>query len=131
MGLARMGNMFARRQEIEPEGLPVHVGSHPDTRPTGGECDGIPGVLDARDRVHAERVQYQDENPCRGQELNERREFAWTQFAMPQKCQAIRTAISSVEQYTAPVGSTHPTAMILRPCVDRRVHHAIEEILKT
>ncbi len=25
----------------------------------------------------------------------------------------------------------HPTAMILRPCVDRRVHHVIEEILKT
>lgn len=35
MGLDRMGNMFARREGTDPQALPVYVGSHLDTQPTG------------------------------------------------------------------------------------------------
>ncbi|MFD3189478.1 Zn-dependent hydrolase [Sedimentitalea sp. HM32M-2] len=45
MGLDQMGNMFARREGTEPEALPVYVGSHLDTQPTGGKYDGVLGVL--------------------------------------------------------------------------------------
>lgn len=45
MGLDKMGNMFARREGTEPDALPVMVGSHLDTQPTGGRYDGILGVL--------------------------------------------------------------------------------------
>ncbi len=45
MGLDQMGNMFARRQGSDPEALPVYVGSHLDTQPTGGKYDGVLGVL--------------------------------------------------------------------------------------
>ena len=45
MGLDEMGNMFARREGTDPEALPVYVGSHLDTQPTGGKYDGVLGVL--------------------------------------------------------------------------------------
>ncbi|MHA6345723.1 Zn-dependent hydrolase [Roseivivax sp. CAU 1761] len=45
MGLDRLGNMFARREGADPEALPVYVGSHLDTQPTGGKYDGVLGVL--------------------------------------------------------------------------------------
>ena len=45
MGLDQMGNMFARREGEDPEALPVYVGSHLDTQPTGGKYDGVLGVL--------------------------------------------------------------------------------------
>ncbi|MBY6134918.1 Zn-dependent hydrolase [Nocardioides marinus] len=45
MGLDQMGNMFARREGTDPGALPVYVGSHLDTQPTGGKYDGVLGVL--------------------------------------------------------------------------------------
>lgn len=45
MGLDQMGNMFAERAGRVPDALPVYVGSHLDTQPTGGKYDGILGVL--------------------------------------------------------------------------------------
>lgn len=47
MGLDQMGNMFARREGTDPDALPVYVGSHLDTQPTGGKYDGVLGVLGA------------------------------------------------------------------------------------
>ena len=45
MGVDEMGNMFATRAGEDPAALPVYVGSHLDTQPTGGKYDGILGVL--------------------------------------------------------------------------------------
>ena len=45
MGIDKMGTMFARREGSDPNLLPVYVGSHLDTQPTGGKFDGILGVL--------------------------------------------------------------------------------------
>ncbi len=45
MGVDRMGTMFAMREGADPEALPVYVGSHLDTQPTGGRYDGVLGVL--------------------------------------------------------------------------------------
>lgn len=45
MGLDQMGNMFARREGTDADALPVYVGSHLDTQPTGGKYDGVLGVL--------------------------------------------------------------------------------------
>lgn len=45
MGVDSMGNMFARREGEDPDALPVYVGSHLDTQPTGGKYDGVLGVL--------------------------------------------------------------------------------------
>ena len=45
MGLDAMGNMFAQRPGEDPDALPVYVGSHLDTQPTGGKYDGVLGVL--------------------------------------------------------------------------------------
>ena len=45
MGLDAMGNMFAERAGEDPDALPVYVGSHLDTQPTGGKYDGVLGVL--------------------------------------------------------------------------------------
>lgn len=47
MGLDKMGNMFARREGTDPDALPVYMGSHLDTQPTGGKYDGVLGVLGA------------------------------------------------------------------------------------
>ena len=45
MGLDQMGTMFMRREGTDPDALPVYVGSHLDTQPTGGRYDGVLGVL--------------------------------------------------------------------------------------
>ncbi len=45
MGADTMGNMFATRPGTDPDALPVYVGSHLDTQPTGGKYDGVLGVL--------------------------------------------------------------------------------------
>jgi N-carbamoyl-L-amino-acid hydrolase len=37
--------MFATRPGTDPDALPVYVGSHLDTQPTGGRYDGVLGVL--------------------------------------------------------------------------------------
>ncbi|MFD9898458.1 Zn-dependent hydrolase [Mesorhizobium sp. NPDC059025] len=44
-GIDQMGTMFARREGTDPDALPVYVGSHLDTQPTGGKYDGVLGVL--------------------------------------------------------------------------------------
>ncbi|WP_432635155.1 Zn-dependent hydrolase [Albidovulum sp.] len=45
MGVDTMGNMFATRAGADPDALPVYIGSHLDTQPTGGKYDGVLGVL--------------------------------------------------------------------------------------
>ena len=45
VGVDQMGTMFARREGTDPDALPVYVGSHLDTQPTGGRYDGVLGVL--------------------------------------------------------------------------------------
>jgi N-carbamoyl-L-amino-acid hydrolase len=51
MGLDTMGNMFATRAGADPTALPVYMGSHLDTQPTGGKYDGVLGVLGALEVV--------------------------------------------------------------------------------
>jgi N-carbamoyl-L-amino-acid hydrolase len=45
MGIDKMGTMFMTRPGTDPDALPVYVGSHLDTQPTGGKYDGVLGVL--------------------------------------------------------------------------------------
>ncbi|MGC1427975.1 MAG: Zn-dependent hydrolase [Albidovulum sp.] len=45
MGVDSMGTMFATRAGEDPQALPVYMGSHLDTQPTGGKYDGVLGVL--------------------------------------------------------------------------------------
>jgi len=45
MGVDQMGTMFMTRPGTDPDALPVYVGSHLDTQPTGGKYDGVLGVL--------------------------------------------------------------------------------------
>ena len=40
-----MGSMFAERAGEDPDALPILIGSHLDTQPTGGKYDGTLGVL--------------------------------------------------------------------------------------
>jgi N-carbamoyl-L-amino-acid hydrolase len=51
MGVDSMGNMFATRSGTDPDALPVYMGSHLDTQPTGGRYDGVLGVLGALEVV--------------------------------------------------------------------------------
>jgi N-carbamoyl-L-amino-acid hydrolase len=51
MGVDEMGTMFATRTGTDPEALPVYMGSHLDTQPTGGKYDGVLGVLGALEVV--------------------------------------------------------------------------------
>ncbi|MGV8954654.1 MAG: Zn-dependent hydrolase, partial [Cypionkella sp.] len=51
MGVDTMGNMFATRAGEDAEALPVYMGSHLDTQPTGGRYDGVLGVLGALEVV--------------------------------------------------------------------------------
>ncbi len=51
MGVDKMGNMFMRREGTDKNALPVYVGSHLDTQPTGGKFDGVLGVLGALELV--------------------------------------------------------------------------------
>src|SRR3954470_4835668 len=41
----RIGNLFVRRDGVEPDRAAVVVGSHLDTQPRGGDFDGTVGVL--------------------------------------------------------------------------------------
>ena len=41
MGVDTMGNMFATRAGTDPDALPVYVGSHLDTQPTGESMMGF------------------------------------------------------------------------------------------
>jgi len=45
MGVDKMGTMFMTRAGTDPQALPVYIGSHLDTQPTGGKYDGVLGVL--------------------------------------------------------------------------------------
>ncbi|WEK04014.1 MAG: Zn-dependent hydrolase [Candidatus Devosia phytovorans] len=45
MGVDQMGTMFMTHPGTDPDALPVYVGSHLDTQPTGGKYDGVLGVL--------------------------------------------------------------------------------------
>jgi len=45
MGVDKMGTMFMARVGTDPAALPVYIGSHLDTQPTGGKFDGVLGVL--------------------------------------------------------------------------------------
>ncbi len=45
MRVDAMGNMFARREGRDPKRLPVLLGSHLDSQPTGGKFDGALGVI--------------------------------------------------------------------------------------
>ncbi|MDT8853666.1 Zn-dependent hydrolase [Paracoccaceae bacterium Fryx2] len=53
MGVDTMGNMFATRPGSDPDALPVCMGSHLDTQPTGGRFDGVLGVLGALECVRS------------------------------------------------------------------------------
>lgn len=53
MGVDTMGNMFATRAGSDPTALPVYMGSHLDTQPTGGRYDGVLGVLGALEVVRS------------------------------------------------------------------------------
>ncbi|MDD8024015.1 MAG: Zn-dependent hydrolase [Paracoccaceae bacterium] len=53
MGVDAMGTMFMRREGTDPDALPVYVGSHLDTQPTGGKYDGVLGVLGALECVRS------------------------------------------------------------------------------
>jgi N-carbamoyl-L-amino-acid hydrolase len=47
LGVDKMGTMFFTRPGTDPDALPVYMGSHLDTQPTGGKYDGVLGVLSA------------------------------------------------------------------------------------
>ena len=53
MGVDQMGSMFMMREGTDPDALPVYVGSHLDTQPTGGKYDGVLGVLGALEAVRS------------------------------------------------------------------------------
>ena len=53
LGVDTMGNMFATRAGTDPKALPVYMGSHLDTQPTGGRYDGVLGVLGALEVVRS------------------------------------------------------------------------------
>jgi N-carbamoyl-L-amino-acid hydrolase len=72
-----MGNMFARRAGRDPSRLPVLMGSHLDSQPTGGKFDGALGViaglevlrtlndLNITTEAPIELVNWTDEEGCR------------------------------------------------------------------
>ena len=45
MKVDELGSMFFKREGTEKNALPVVIGSHLDTQPTGGKYDGVLGVL--------------------------------------------------------------------------------------
>lgn len=55
MGVDQMGTMFATLPGTDPEALPVYLGSHLDTQPTGGKYDGVLGVLGALEVIRTIR----------------------------------------------------------------------------
>lgn len=53
MAVDKMGTMFMTRPGTDPDALPVYVGSHLDTQPTGGKFDGVLGVLSGLEVVRS------------------------------------------------------------------------------
>ncbi|RWL46441.1 MAG: Zn-dependent hydrolase [Mesorhizobium sp.] len=53
VGVDQMGTMFMTRAGTDPDALPVYVGSHLDTQPTGGKYDGVLGVLSGLEVVRS------------------------------------------------------------------------------
>jgi N-carbamoyl-L-amino-acid hydrolase len=53
MGVDQMGTMFMTRPGTDADALPVYVGSHLDTQPTGGKYDGVLGVLSGLEVVRS------------------------------------------------------------------------------
>ncbi|SFO30219.1 N-carbamoyl-L-amino-acid hydrolase [Mesorhizobium sp. NFR06] len=53
MGVDQMGTMFMTRAGTDLDALPVYVGSHLDTQPTGGKYDGVLGVLSGLEVVRS------------------------------------------------------------------------------
>ena len=47
VSIDEMGNIFGEREGKNGNDLPVYMGSHLDTQPTGGKFDGVLGVLGA------------------------------------------------------------------------------------
>ena len=45
MKVDQLGSMFFKREGTDKNALPVVIGSHLDTQPTGGKYDGVLGVL--------------------------------------------------------------------------------------
>ena len=45
VGVDDLGNIYVQRPGRDPSRLPVAIGSHLDTQPTGGKFDGVLGVL--------------------------------------------------------------------------------------
>ena len=45
MKVDELGSMFLKREGTDKNALPVVIGSHLDTQPTGGKYDGVLGVL--------------------------------------------------------------------------------------
>ena len=45
MKVDELGSMFFKREGTDKDALPVVIGSHLDTQPTGGKYDGVLGVL--------------------------------------------------------------------------------------
>ncbi|WP_026782477.1 Zn-dependent hydrolase [Pleomorphomonas koreensis] len=53
LGVDKLGTMFFTRPGTDAGALPVYVGSHLDTQPTGGRYDGVLGVLGALEVVRS------------------------------------------------------------------------------
>jgi len=47
-----LGSIFAVRPGRDPSKLPIGIGSHLDTQPTGGKYDGVLGTLAALEVIH-------------------------------------------------------------------------------
>ena len=52
VSIDEMGNIFAKRKGKNDNSLPVCMGSHLDTQPTGGKYDGVLGVLGALEVIN-------------------------------------------------------------------------------
>ena len=67
-----IGNMFLRREGVDPDLPPVTTGSHLDSQPTGGRFDGSFGVLAGLEALYAlERAGVRTRAPGRGRQLDQ------------------------------------------------------------
>jgi hypothetical protein len=68
-----MGTMFMRREGTDPDALPVYVGFHLDTQPTGGKYDGVLGVLGGLEIVRTlNDLDIKTRHPDRRHQLDQR-----------------------------------------------------------
>jgi len=59
-----LGSIFAVRPGRDPSKLPIGIGSHLDTQPTGGKYDGVLGTLAALEVIHTlNRLEIETEAP--------------------------------------------------------------------